>query len=113
MFHAKVRAQTQLPLFRRWFGYKGKTVYLVEGETAHISDYWDGGCRSYPRMFSLVTMAQVSMEIELQSQGNPYGLTIGTVQLTPTIGLVEHVFSGTRQYLRVTLHPDTPKGEWI
>lgn len=116
MFHAKVKCSKYLSSLRAFFPqYKGRTVILVEGETAHISDYWSEGHRAYPRVFDLMTMRGTDMEpwFKRQQQGNTYGANIGEVTLAPGIGLVEHVYSGIRQYLRVTLHPSDDKGDWI
>lgn len=119
MFHAKVRAAAYLPILKRWFGYKGRTVYLTEGETAHISDYWSGGSRAIPQMFVIsndgtrIVPTDMLDKFEQQEQGNPYHQNIGTLRLAPGFGLAEHVFSGTRQYLRVTLHPSDDKSRWI
>jgi len=117
MFHAKVKASKFLPILKRLFDYKGRTVYLCEGETAHISDYWDEGCRAYPVLFNPITGMRLLNQWELlfkrQEENNPYHADIGTVTLEPGIGLAEHVYSGTRQYLRVTLHPTEDRTEWL
>lgn len=123
MFHAKVRAATQLPMLKRLFpSYKGRTVYLVEGESAHIHDYWDEGSRAIPMLFHptvgrfLSCAQQWNRLFTLQVQGNPYNACMGTLKLESGIALCEHVFSGTRQYLRVTLHPidfAQLKQDWI
>lgn len=124
MFHAKVRAKAKLPLLKRLFPtYKGRTVYLCEGETCQITDYWDEGSRAYSMLFdpysptggalSLMTWPRLFSQ---QVAGNPYHATMGSLTLEPGIALAEHQFSGTRQYLRVTLHPvdfARLKGEWI
>lgn len=118
MFYAKVKATKQLPLLRRLFPeYKGRTVILCDKETAPISDYWDEGHRAYPKTFVVTTGQYAPVHWDhnftMQTQANPFYLRTGTLTLVPGIGLCEHVFSGTRQYLRVTLHPSEDKGPWI
>lgn len=116
MFYAKVRAKAQLPRLRDMFGsYKGRTVVLTEGESAHIHDYWDEGNRAYPQLFDVATLRPVPWESgTFEQQAMPYvGMRAGNLRLTPGIGLAEHVYSGIRQYLRVTLHPADDRSTWI
>ena len=115
-FYAKVKATAKRSLLKRLFpNYRGRTIILVDGESAPISDYWDEGSRAYPRLIFLRTGidADLNRLMTQQIQGNPYGARMGNVPLVPGMGLIEHVYSGTRQYLRVTLHPDEDKAEWI
>jgi hypothetical protein len=117
-FYAKVRAKLQLPKLKALFpDYRGRTVVLTEGETVRISDYWDEGHRAYPAVVYLEGMKRVyawpDEDFTLQTQGNPYHARMGTLTMRPGRALVEHVYSGTRQYLRVTLHPSEDRGTWI
>jgi len=120
MFYAKVRAKEQLPALKRLFpSYKGRTVVLTEGEAAYISDYWDEGCRAYPKLFyppdpSVDKAWYGHWERLFTPQPMPYsGMCTGSLKLEPGIGLAEHVYSGDKQYLRVTLHPTEDRSRWI
>ena len=119
MFHAKVMAKRQLPLLKRWHSYNGRTMYLCDGESAHISNYWNEGNKAIPVLFNPHTMqpfASFDKYFTRQTIGNPYNAEMGTLKLEPGIALVEHVYSGIRQYLRVTLHPAdfaALKSDWI
>lgn len=116
MFYAKIKASKQLPILRRFFGYNGRTLVLTEGETARISNYWDDGCCAYPQAFSVETLkpADDYFNENFTPMPMPYGgMQAGSLKLSPGYGLVEHVYSGQRQYLRVTLHPSEDRSDWI
>ena len=118
MFYAKVKASKQLRALKGMFpSYKGRTVVLRSGETARIHDYWDEGCRAYPVLFEIGTLRHPAGDLWgrlFTQQPMPYsGMVAGSLRLEPGIGLAEHVYSGSRQYLRVTLHPSEDKSEWI
>lgn len=97
-------------------GYKGrKSVKVYARETKHISDYWDGGSRTYAAYFNLKTMTNISasdMGFERQAMANPFSLNIGEVKIIPETAVVEEsIFCGKSIGLSISIHPDIYK-EW-
>ena len=95
--------------------YKGRTVTLQTADSAHISDYWDEGSRAYARAFNPVTGYGIDglPGFDQQTSNNPHGARIGSMPITPDVGLMEHVYSGRVNYIAVTLHPDSDWKAWI
>lgn len=97
-------------------GWKGRRPVKVYSKLQyHLSDYHNGGSRDYAEFVNVRTGQHVnldSLNYEHQSQGNPFNLRIGNVELTPEIAVVENViFCGKDLGIRIHLHPDTYK-EW-
>lgn len=120
MFYSKIKATKYRHLIKRLFPeYKGRTFILTEARCTRISDYWSEGHRAYPRLFNPQTGLPLALSVSQhpafrqQTQNNPFNQIMGDLDLSPDLGLIEHVYSGTRQHIRIVLHPDTPKEDWI
>ena len=104
-------------LVRLTFGAnKSRRPVKVRASNKHnISDYWDGGSRTYARYVSLATRTLLTAEqagFKIQTAGNPFRCMIGEIVLAPEIAVVENsIFRGKDVGLYVIVHPDT-LGRW-
>lgn len=92
--------------------YKGRRPVKVEARQSYrVTDYWDGGSRDYVEFVDLKTrrrLSQDQLSFEKQTQGNPFNLNIGTVQLSPGVAAVEQcIFCGKNLGIRIYVHPDS------
>jgi hypothetical protein len=76
-----------------------------------VSDYWSGGSRDYTVFMDIRTGEVLSSESIPREQrrvaGNPYGLVIADVILSPHTALIEQsVFQGKTMPPRIILHPE-------
>jgi hypothetical protein len=75
-----------------------RTVLVSFRNKVHVSDFWDGGSRTYTRFLDMRTGAVLSADDipkgQRQVRGNPYGLPIADVELSPHIAVVEHTLYG-------------------
>ena len=96
---------------RHFSDYKGrKPVRVRSGKSYHVSDYWSEGSRTYCAFVDANTgeyLAATQVGFEPQKIANPFGLRIGTLELKPSLAVVENViFCGKDLGLRIVLHPD-------
>lgn len=87
-----------------------RTVKVEPRTRVHVSDYWDGGSRTYTAFVRLADMTSVPSGAipreACQQNHNPLNLTIAEIELAPGFALVEHViFQGKDLGYRVSLHP--------
>jgi hypothetical protein len=76
----------------------------------HVSDYWDGGSRSYCAFIQLSTMSGVSSEAlpkeSRQKIANPFNLPIADITIQPGYAVCEHtIFCGKDLGYRLYLSP--------
>ena len=96
---------------RHFSGYRGrKPVRLRSSKSYHVSDYWDGGSRTYS-VFVNAETGQVLSDSEVgfkaQEAANPFRLRIGSVELQPHVAVVENrIFMGKDMGIYVIMHPD-------
>jgi hypothetical protein len=87
-----------------------RPVSITSKASYHVSDFWDGGSRTYCAFLRLSDMTAVSSEMlpqrARQEVGNPYNLPIGHLPLSPGYAIVEHIiFCGKDLGYRIILHP--------
>ena len=74
-------------------------------ENYRVSDYWDGGSRTYVVFYDLDTHKLLSAQeagLERQTINNPFNANMGTVKLRPGLAAVESpVFRGKTMGLRI------------
>jgi hypothetical protein len=83
----------------------------VKAGAYHVSDYFDGGSRTYSRFVKLETGEVVRGDqiprAARQVAGNPLAFPIGDVELARGFVVVEHdIFCGQDCGYRVVVHPD-------
>ena len=88
-----------------------RTVKLTAKTSYHVQDYWDGGSRYYCRFVRLDDLSVLTSESvprkERQQVGNPFGLPIYDIDLTPGFVVVENaIFCGKDIGYRIYYCPD-------
>jgi hypothetical protein len=98
--------------FARHFGsYRGrKPVRLRSCKSYHVSDYWDGGSRTYSVFVNVETgqtLSDSEVGFQMQAMANPFHQRIGNVELQPHVAVVENrIFMGKDMGIYVIMHPD-------
>lgn len=84
-----------------------RKVRVFIQKTYLVSNYWDGGSRNYCEFLNLETLdTATNVAFTKQTQGNPYNLDVGTVDITPDFVVVEHIiFCGKDLGYRIYVHP--------
>jgi len=106
------RKDTKVAKFVKHFpSYKGRRPIKVrEAKSYRVSDYWDGGSRTYTYFVDANTgtmLLDSEVGFQVQTAANPFNLRLGSVELRPGVAVVEHsIFRGKDVGLRVILHPD-------
>ncbi len=84
--------------------YKGRTIRATTSATYTMSDYWDGGSRSYVKAVELATGRMVDPSSLAQNPMN--GAAHATVRIPAGVALIDHsFFCGRDCGLRVITAP--------
>jgi hypothetical protein len=98
---------------RHFGGYRGRrAVRLRSSKSYHVSDYWDGGSRTYSVFVNAETGIELSdseASFQIQKIANPFHQRCGSVELQCHIAVVENrIFRGKDMGISVIMHPDNP-----